>query len=204
MDGSSEPFVFLIECAGIQPLSAMREVLEVTRVVAVEEGGSTALIAPSDHFSLDITIQFDHQKVGTQQAVYDFELTSFNQSLSRARTFGFARDVQMLREKGLAKGASLNNAIALGDDHDIMNKEGLRYDNEFVRHKALDCVGDYYLAGYIIRGAVTTFRPGHGINNLLIRELLADERNYRLVPLQGVMPAPEVIANNVAVVSAAV
>lgn len=195
MDGSSEPFVFLIECAGTKLLDETRKVIEVSRVVAVEENGATAVIAPADHLSIDITINFDHKKIGTQQAVYDFEQTSFNQSLCRARTFGFARDVEMLRTKGLAKGASLNNAIALGDNNDIMNKEGLRYADEFVRHKALDCVGDYYLCGYLIRGAVTTYRPGHGINNLLMRELMADEANYRLVDLQAQTIAPEAIAS---------
>lgn len=191
MDGSSEPFVFLIECAGVEYLEAPRRIIEVTRLVAVEDQGSTAVIAPSDHFSLDVTIQFDHDKIGTQHAVYDFADTSFRQALCRARTFGFAKDVEKLRSIGLARGGSLNNAIVLGEQ-EILNEEGLRYSDEFVRHKALDCVGDYFLAGAFIRGEVTTFRPGHCINNLLMRELFSDSRNYRIIHPQPLVAAPRI------------
>ena len=188
MDGSSEPFVFLIECAGIETLDAPRKVLEVLRTVAVEEEGATAVIQPDDGFSLDVTIQFDHADIQTQQASYDFSHTPFKQALCRARTFGFAKDVEALRKVGLARGGSLNNAIVL-DDSGVMNPEGLRYGDEFVRHKALDCVGDYFLAGGFIRGAVTTFRPGHHINNVLLREIFADRANYRWVELADQAPA---------------
>ncbi len=182
MDGSSEPLVFLMECAGVEVLDAPRQVLEILRTVAVEEGGASAVIAPSDRFSLDITIQFDHTKIGSQQAFYDFDSVSFKRSLCRARTFGFAKDVEALRKIGLARGGSLANAVVL-DDETILNEDGLRYGDEFVRHKALDCVGDFFLAGATLMGEVTTFRPGHRINNQLLRAIFADEQNYRWQPL---------------------
>lgn len=179
MDGSSEPFVFLIECAGVETLDVSRKRLEILRTVAVEEDGATAIIRPDDALSLDITIQFAHEKIQTQHAVYDFSHTQFKQALCRARTFGFAKDVEALRQMGLARGGSLQNAIVL-DETDILNADGLRYEDEFVRHKALDCVGDYFLAGHLC-GAVTTVRPGHRINNVLMRAIMADSANYRLV-----------------------
>lgn len=182
MDGSSEPFVFLIECAGIEVLDAPRRFIEVLRTVAVEEDGASAVIEPADHFALDITIQFAHSHIGSQRALYDFTQTSFKRALSRARTFGFAKDVEALRSIGLARGGSLENAIVL-DDAGVLNAEGLRYEDEFVRHKALDCVGDYYLAGATLLGEVTTFRSGHRINNLLLREIFSNQANYRWITL---------------------
>jgi UDP-3-O-[3-hydroxymyristoyl] N-acetylglucosamine deacetylase len=201
MDGSSEPFVFLIECSGVHQLDAPRRVINVSRVVAVEDQGATAVIVPADHFSLDITINFDHDQIGTQQALYDFTETSFKRALCRARTFGFARDVEQLRSIGLAQGGSLANAVVLGDDT-ILNAEGLRYKDEFVRHKALDCCGDYYLAGAMIRGAVTTFRPGHGINNVLMRELLSNPDNYTISEVGGFVHAPAAMAAPMAAIHA--
>lgn len=204
MDGSSEPFVFLIECAGIETLDAPRRVLELRRTVAVEEDGATAVIHPAEALSLDITIQFDHARIRTQRAFYDFAHTGFKQTLCRARTFGFVRDVEALRKAGLARGGSLHNAIVLNDE-EVLNAEGLRYQDEFVRHKALDCAGDYFLCGGFLHGAVTTFRPGHRINNLLLRAIFADAENYvwseladtgaRIHPL----PAPAAVAMGQAV-----
>ena len=180
MDGSSEPFVFLLECAGRVQQRALRRVVEVVREVSVVEGGSVATILPHDGFTLEVEIAFNHPLIATQKAYYDFSDTSFKQSLARARTFGFARDVEKMRSMGLALGGSLHNAIVIGE-HDIVNEGGLRYADEFVRHKALDCVGDYFLAGAIIKGAITTHRPGHGVNNKLLRALFADPANYRIV-----------------------
>lgn len=177
MDGSSEPFVFLLECAGVEVLETPRHYLEIKRTIAVEEGGSMAVIKPHDSLALDITIQFDHEQIQTQRASYDFAKTSFKQSLARARTFGFRKDVEALRQIGLARGGSLHNAIVL-DDHQILNQEGLRFSDEFVRHKALDCLGDFMLAGGHILGAVTTIRPGHGINNRLLHAIFAHADNY--------------------------
>ena len=179
MDGSSEPFTFLLECAGRVQQRAARRVVEVLKEVRVEEGGSTASIKPADDFVLEVEIAFNHALIGSQKARYDFSETTFRQSLARARTFGFARDVEKMRSMGLALGGSLHNAIVVGED-EILNEGGLRYADEFVRHKALDCVGDYFLAGALIQGEVATRRPGHGINNKLLRALFADASNYRM------------------------
>lgn len=199
MDGSSEPFVFLIECAGTEVLDAPRRLLELRRTVAIYEDGASAVITPAEHFSLDITIQFDHASIGSQRALYDFEQTTFKRALCRARTFGFAKDVEALRQMGLARGGSLENAIVL-DDSQVLNEDGLRYEDEFVRHKALDCVGDFYLAGASLIGEVTTNRPGHRVNNLLLREIFADEANYRWLTLAPEMPLakPAALASQMA------
>lgn len=180
MDGSSEPFVFLLECAGRVQQRALKRVVEVLREVSVTEGASTATLTPYDGFTLNIEIAFKHPLIATQKAEYDFSDTSFKQALSRARTFGFEAEVEKMRSMGLALGGSLHNAIVVGES-DIVNEGGLRYADEFVRHKALDCVGDYFLAGAAIQGMVNTVRPGHGINNKLIRALFADPANYRIV-----------------------
>jgi UDP-3-O-[3-hydroxymyristoyl] N-acetylglucosamine deacetylase len=180
MDGSSEPFVFLLDCAGRVQQRATRRMIEILREVSVEEGASRATIAPHDGFMLSVEIAFNHPLIATQKATYDFSDTSFKQALARARTFGFARDVEKMRSMGLALGGSLHNAVVLGED-DILNEGGLRYADEFVRHKALDCVGDYFLAMGQLRGMVSTTRPGHGINNKLLRAVFANPENYRIV-----------------------
>lgn len=179
MDGSSEPFTFLLDCAGRVQQRATRRTIEILREVRVEEGKSVATISPSDSFVLEVEIAFNHPLIATQKAEYDFSDTSFKQSLARARTFGFARDVEKMRSMGLALGGSLHNAIVLGEE-DILNEGGLRYADEFVRHKALDCVGDYFLATGHLQGRISTSRPGHGINNKLIRAVFADPANYRI------------------------
>lgn len=188
MDGSSEPFTFLLDCAGRVQQRATRRVIEILREVRVEEGGAKAVIRPADGFVLDIEIAFNHPLISTQKASYDFSGTSFKQALSRARTFGFARDVEKMRSMGLALGGSLHNAVVLSDES-ILNEGGLRYGDEFVRHKALDCVGDYYLAFGHLQGHVETLRPGHGINNRLLRAIFADPANYRIVG-EGEVNAP--------------
>jgi UDP-3-O-[3-hydroxymyristoyl] N-acetylglucosamine deacetylase len=188
MDGSSEPFIFLLECAGRVQQRAMRRTIEVLREVTVEEGASRVTLRPAEGFAIDIEIAFKHPLIATQKATYDFTDTSFKQALSRARTFGFARDVEKMRAMGLALGGSLHNAIVLGED-DILNEGGLRYADEFVRHKALDCVGDYYLAAGHLQGHIDAVKPGHGINNKLLRALFADPANYRIVG-EGEVNAP--------------
>lgn len=181
MDGSSEPFVFLLECAGTIEQDAPRRMIEVLKPVSVREGDCVATLEPhTDGFVLDITIEFPHHAIGRQNAVYDFTTTSFKQSLCRARTFGFAREVEKMHAMGLALGGSLKNAVVVGEEG-VLNEEGLRYQDEFVRHKALDVVGDYYLAGGHFIAKATTTRPGHGVNNKLMRALFADPANYRIV-----------------------
>ena len=196
MDGSSEPFVFLIECAGIKATTAHRDTIEILKKVTVTEGESSATIRPFDGFALNIAIEYPGTAIPAQQAFYDFTQQSFKHALCRARTFGFASEVEKMRSMGLARGGSLENAIVVGDTA-VLNEEGLRFGDEFVRHKALDCVGDYFLAGARIRGSVSTIRPGHGINNKLLRTLLADRSAWRLTSPAHVTPVLPRIARKI-------
>jgi UDP-3-O-[3-hydroxymyristoyl] N-acetylglucosamine deacetylase len=193
MDGSSEPFMFMVECAGLARLAAPKRVVRVLKTVEVREGESIARISPhnagDEGMFMHIEIAFNHPAIGKQTAQYDFRDTSFKQSLSRARTFGFEHEVAALRSMGLARGGSLENAIVLGKDT-ILNEEGLRYADEFVRHKALDCVGDLFLAGAVLDGVLDFVRPGHAINNRLLRALFSDSSAYQLVDaIPAVEPA---------------
>lgn len=180
MDGSAEPFLFLIECAGTTEQNAPRKYIQITKEITFREGEGVASAAPYNGFALDVEIAFNDAVIGKQRASYDFSRTSFKQMISRARTFGFAKDVERMRAAGLARGGSLDNAIVVGEDR-VLNEEGLRFSDEFVRHKALDCIGDYYLAGHRIIGKIATSRPGHGLNNKLMRAVLADTSAWRLV-----------------------
>lgn len=181
MDGSSEPFVFMLECAGVATLPTAKRVLRVLKTVEAREGDSIARISPNAEgdtgMLLQLEIDFNHALIGKQQAEYDFRDITFKQSISRARTFGFEHEVNALRSMGLALGGSLDNAIVVGKEG-ILNQDGLRFQDEFIRHKALDCVGDLFLAGAQIDGALHFVRPGHAINNLLLRALFADESAY--------------------------
>ena len=181
MDGSSEPFVFLIECAGINTQDKSRKVIEVIKNVKIEEqNGKMVEVSPSKEFAIDLHIDFDHKQVQQQTFDYTSTFASFKNDLCRARTFGFKHEIDQLHKMGLAKGGSLDNAI-LVDENGIVNKEGLRYNNEFVRHKTLDFIGDIYLAGYFIIGHFKASKPGHGINNKMLHALLADETAWRLI-----------------------
>lgn len=186
MDGSSEPFVFLIECAGIIEQNQPRRMIEITKTVTVQAGNSELTVEPYAGYTMDVEIDFAHEAIARQRAMYDFSKVTFKQMLSRARTFGFEHEVEYLRANGLARGGSLHNAIVIGEQG-VLNREGLRFNDEFVRHKALDCIGDLYLAGARIIGKVTARRPGHGINNQLLRALLADTSAWRVV--EGSTPA---------------
>ena len=192
MDGSSEPFLFLIECAGVVRQAASRRVIRIVKPIEVREGKSTACVKPNKEGEegcvLSIAIDFDHDLIQHQQARYDFRDTTFKQALSRARTFGFDHEVEALQKQGLALGGSLDNAIVLGKEG-VLNEGGLRYSDEFVRHKALDCLGDLYLAGLRIDGHFTFNRPGHGINNALLRALMADPEAY-VVTKADALPDP--------------
>lgn len=193
MDGSSEPFVFMLECAGISTLKTPRRILRVLKTVEVYDGDSYARISPNKEgetgMLLNIEIEFNHSLIGKQTALYDFREVNFKQVISRARTFGFEHEVSALREMGLALGGSLDNAVVVGKDK-IVNQEGLRYDDEFVRHKALDCVGDLFLAGFRIDGAINCRRPGHAINNKLLRALFADDSAYIIESEDAVSAIP--------------
>lgn len=179
MDGSSEPFMALLAQAGLMMQRKARRLVVITAPVQVEEGASRAMLRPFAGMALDVAIDFPHAAVARQQARYDFSVQSFSEVISRARTFGFASDVAKLRAAGLARGGSLDNAIVIGEEG-ILNEGGLRFEDEFVRHKALDCLGDYFLAGYRIVGEAVTTRPGHSINNKLIRALYKTPSAWRL------------------------
>lgn len=174
MDGSSEPFVSLIESAGVVELTAARRVIRVLKTVNVEAGGSQAVIAPADRPGLDVEIDFDSSVVASQTLSVGLVNGAFCKELARARTFGFLHEVEQMRAAGLAKGGSLENAVVVSKDG-VLNDGGLRFDDEFVRHKMLDAVGDLYLAGGYIIGQFSGVRSGHAINNALLRALFADD-----------------------------
>lgn len=180
MDGSSEPFVFLAECAGIKDQEADRKVIKVLKQVEVRDGDKFAIVKPADDFVIDLEIDFNSKAISNQKWVYSSSQVSFKTDLCRARTFGFEHEVEYMRSQGLARGGSLENAIVISGDK-ILNKEGLRYNNEFVRHKLLDCIGDFYLAGNRIQGNFTAYKSGHGLNNKLLHKLFEDKSAYEII-----------------------
>ncbi len=182
MDGSSAPFVFLIECAGIVDQAASRRGIEVLREVRVVEENCHLSIAPARSFSLDFEIDFGDNAVAQQACQLTIEPGAFKSDLARARTFGFIQDIGRLQAAGLARGGSLENAVIISGDR-ILNDDGLRFDDEFVRHKMLDCVGDLYLAGAPLLGHVTGSRTGHRHNNRLLHTLFADTGAFRYVDM---------------------
>ena len=173
MDGSAAPFVFLLQSAGVVDQGVAKRFIRITKPVEVKMGDKWARVTPHQGFKLDFSIDFDHPAVrSTQQSLqFDFATASFVKEISRARTFGFMRDFELLREKGLARGASMENAIALDSDR-VMNEEGLRYSDEFVRHKALDAIGDLYMMGHCMLAKIEAHKSGHHLNNLLAREVM--------------------------------
>ena len=173
MDGSAAPFVFLIECAGIVEQNAPRRAIRVLKELTVGNEERWASISPSDYFSLYCEIAFNHHAIGAQFYHYDSRTSSFTDELSRARTFCLAADVEKMRAAGLALGGSLDNAVVVGE-HGLLNEEGLRYDTEFARHKALDCIGDLSLAGAPLLAHVHSHCAGHAMNHKLLDALLDD------------------------------
>ena len=189
MDGSAAPFVFLVECAGMVEQAAPRRALRICKPVSVrDEKGGTASLLPADSFSIDIRIQFDSRVVSRQSLSLDLVNGAFKKELSRARTFGFLHEVEQLRAAGLARGGSLDNAVVVSGDT-VLNEGGLRYDDEFVRHKALDAVGDLYTAGGPILGAFHGACSGHRANNLLLQALFADRDAWCYDVLRSGEPA---------------
>lgn len=181
MDGSAASFLFLIESAGIVEQDAPRQFMVIKKPVEVRDGDKLARLEPFFGFKLDFRIDFKHPAVDKtgQHFVVDFAEHAYRSEIGRARTFGFAHEVEALREIGLARGGSLDNAIVL-DEHRILNNEELRYEDEFVRHKILDAIGDLYLAGHPIVGAYVAEKSGHGLNNALLRKLLDDPSAYSI------------------------
>ncbi len=178
MDGSSAPFVFLIECAGLLPQQARRRCVRVLRRVEIEDGDRRAALLPSDGFTVALEIDFDSPAIAEKAGYFDLHNGGFKRDICRARTFGFEREVSRLMELGLGQGGSLDNVVVVGQDDEIMNEGGLRYGDEFVRHKVLDCVGDLYLAGGPILGHFAGQRTGHTSNNQILRKLFSDPANW--------------------------
>ena len=174
MDGSAAPFVFLLECAGKVEQKALRTAIKILKTVTVGDDTRSLTISPSDEFSLDFEIDFDSSAIDCQERVFAGTGENFKSDIARARTFGFEQEVDAMRDAGLALGGSLDNAVVISDDK-VLNEDGLRYDDEFVRHKILDCVGDLYLAGGPVIGAVRASRSGHALNNELLRAIFADD-----------------------------
>ncbi len=186
MDGSAGPFVFLIQSAGISEQSAAKKFIRVKREVTVREGDKEATFLPHRGFKVSFSIDFDHPVFDDQKqtAVVDFSTTSFVKEVSRARTFGFMRDLEHLRSNNLALGGSLDNAIVV-DDYRIVNEGGLRYDDEFVKHKVLDAIGDLYQLGYSLIGEFRGVKSGHALNNQLCRALMDQPEAFELVTFES-------------------
>ncbi len=180
MDGSGASFVFLLKETGVKFLNKSKKFIVILDSVRVEKDGKWAQFEPAENLIVDSTIIFAHPQIKKQREVFEFSCENFLNHIARARTFGFAKDVDMLKRKGLIKGGSLDNAIVL-DDYKVMNNEGLRFNNEFVRHKILDTIGDISLLGHEIAGKITTFKSGHNIHNLLCRKLLETPSAYEIV-----------------------
>jgi UDP-3-O-[3-hydroxymyristoyl] N-acetylglucosamine deacetylase len=191
MDGSAGPFVFLIQSAGIEEQDAPKRFIRIKRPVQVEDGDKVARFEPFDGFKVGFTIEFDHPvfKTDTQHSEIDFSTTSFVKEVSRARTFGFMREIEQLRARKLALGGSLDNAIVL-DDYRVLNEDGLRYRDEFVKHKILDAIGDLYLLGHSLIGAFNGYKSGHALNNRLLRALMKDKSAWEEVTFKDVGAAP--------------
>ncbi|MGH8225613.1 MAG: UDP-3-O-acyl-N-acetylglucosamine deacetylase [Gammaproteobacteria bacterium] len=185
MDGSAGPFVFLIQSAGIEEQNVPKRFIRIKKTIEVRQEDKWARLEPYEGFSVGVEIDFDHPifKQHTRRSLVDFSSTSFVKEVSRARTFGFLRDIEYLRRHNLTLGASLDNAIAL-DEFRILNEDGLRYEDEFVKHKMLDAVGDLYLLGRTLIGRYMAYKPGHGLNNAILRELLADAKAWEEVTFE--------------------
>jgi UDP-3-O-[3-hydroxymyristoyl] N-acetylglucosamine deacetylase len=177
MDGSAEPFSFLIECAGIDEQDAPRRAIQILRSVKVGDDDAYAKLSPAAGFALSFEIEFDSPAIRTQRHSFDALSNTFRREIGRARTFGFAHEVEALRKMGLARGGSLDNAVVVAHDK-VLNRDGLRFPDEFVRHKLLDALGDMYLAGAPILGRFHGHRAGHALNNKLLCALFADQANW--------------------------
>ncbi|MCC6535103.1 MAG: UDP-3-O-acyl-N-acetylglucosamine deacetylase [Burkholderiales bacterium] len=194
MDGSAAPFVFLIQSAGIEEQRAPKRFIRITRPVEVREPAKWARFEPYHGFRVSFTIEYRHPVFasGRQSVCVDFAETSYIQEVSRARTYGFMQDVETMRAQGLALGGSLDNALVM-DEYRVLNADGLRYDNEFVKHKVLDAIGDLYLLGHPVIGAYSGHKSGHALNNALLRQLLAEPAAYELVSFERGEEAPALL-----------
>jgi len=191
MDGSASPFVFLIQAAGLEIQDELKKFIRVKKEVRVERGDTFAAIKPFDGFKVSFEIDFDNPTISqySQKASIDFSSTSFVKEVCRARTFGSMKDMDHLQSQGLALGANIDNAIAIGE-HGIVNEEGLRFDDEFVKHKILDAIGDLYLLGHNLIGQFSGYKSGHSLNNELLRKILASEDAWEVVIFEDSSIAP--------------
>ena len=192
MDGSASPFIYLLLDAGIEEQNAAKKFIRIKETVRVEEGDKWAEIRPYAHgLKLDFTIDFNHPMISKSVCNFKMDLSAENfiQKISRARTFTFMKDVEYLQSIGLALGGSLDNAIVL-DEYRILNEEGLRYKDELVKHKMLDSVGDLFMCGYNILGDFRAYKSGHGVNNKLLRAILANENAWEFVTFEDKESAP--------------
>jgi len=191
MDGSAAPFVFLIQSAGIAEQSKAKRFIRIVEPLRVEEDDKWATFEPYEGFKVGFEIEFEHPAIGAEhmQAELDFSSTSFIKEVSRARTFGFMRDLEMLRNNNMALGASLDNAIGL-DEYRVVNDGGLRYDDEFVKHKMLDAIGDLYLLGFSLLGSFRGFKSGHSLNNQLVRKLIETPSAWQEVSFEDQESTP--------------
>lgn len=191
MDGSAGPFVFLIQSAGIQEQAAPKKFIRIKKPVTVQDGDKIASFLPFEGFKVSFSIEFDHPVFNgrTLSTAVDFSSTSFVKEVSRARTFGFMHEIEYLRSKGLAKGGSVDNAIVV-DDYRILNEDGLRYEDEFVKHKVLDAIGDLYLLGNSLIGEFRAHKSGHALNNKSLRQLISQRDAWEVVIFDDESSAP--------------
>ena len=195
LDGSAASFVYLLQSAGVELQNAPRRFIRLTRPVEVREGAGAnekwARLEPYHGFKLSFEIEFNHPAVDStgQRVEFDLSTGSYSRDIARARTFGFTKDVEMMRSNGLALGGGLDNAIVM-DDYKVLNSDGLRYDDEFVKHKILDAMGDLYIVGKPLLASYSAFRSGHALNNRLLRELLAQENAWEIVTFEDEKHAP--------------
>lgn len=191
MDGSAGPFVFLLQSAGIKEQDSAKKFIRILKSIEVRDGDKWARFQPFDGFKVGFSIDFDHPvfRRHSARSEIDFSTTSFVKEVSRARTFGFMKDIEALRERNLVLGGSMDNAIVL-DDYRILNEDGLRYEDEFVKHKILDAIGDLYLLGHSLVGAFSGHKSGHALNNQLLRMLLADKTAWEEVTYTDITKAP--------------
>ncbi len=195
MDGSASPFVFLLQQAGIEEQNALKRFIRIKKPVRFEDDDKWAEFLPFDGFRMDFEIEFNHPAIDSdeQRLLFDFSSKGFVKEISRARTFGFMRDIEYLQSQNLVLGGSFDNAIVL-DEYRILNEEGLRFENEFVTHKVLDAIGDLYMCGHPIIGEFRAFKSGHGLNNQLLRAVLADQEAWEWVTFEEDATSPVAFA----------
>jgi UDP-3-O-[3-hydroxymyristoyl] N-acetylglucosamine deacetylase len=191
MDGSARPFVFMIQSAGIQEQNDTKKFIRIKKTIEVRQDEKWAKIEPFDGFKVAFTIDFNHPAFSesSQSSEIDFSSVSYLSQVSRARTFGFAKDIELLRKNNLALGGSVNNAIVI-DDYKVINEEGVRFEDEFVKHKILDAIGDLYLLGHGLIGSFSAYKSGHHLNNLLLRELVNNEDAWEETTIEDNEKAP--------------